>query len=349
MNRIIIAGHFIAPFYEEALLNAFKSEGWEVKGFNWTSHRLVGNFIFTRLLLWIYYKFTDKYLIGPEINRINNSLIYLVQSYSPTVLFIHRGTHIISNTIKRINNLGVLTISYNNDDPFGNAMHYTYWRHFSKSIHNYHLNFVYRPKNIDDYNRIGVFKAIVLKPYFINSSNFKIEGVKKIYDLVFIGHYEDDGRDELLIRIIKKRYKVAIFGNNSTWRKSKQIRLHDPKIIIKPAVENYNLVLNQSLIALNFLSKLNNDVYTRRCFEIPASGTLLLSEYTDALSSLLTPDLEAVYFHNVDDAIVLFEELIKDNYKIESISRAGHKKMLLSKHEVKDRVREIINVVEEGY
>lgn len=345
MSKIIIAGQYKASFYEEALLNAFKSKGWNVKKFSWSSNRLVGNSFFTRILFKLYYKVTDKYLFGPEISRINNSLIKQVIIFSPKVLFINRGTHIIPSTIKKVNSLGVITIGYNNDDSFGDSMNAAYWRHFNKSIYHHRWNFVYRPKNLVDYYKIGLHNTSVLKPYYISSRNFKIHEAKKIFDLVFIGHFEDDGRDDFLVTLIEKSYKVAVFGDRFSWSKSKHIKRLESKFSIKQAVENYNLVINQSWIALNFLSKKNNDVYTRRCFEIPASGTLLMSEYTDALSELLIPDVEAVYFYNVKNAIDLFEDLIMDKDRIKNISQVGHRKILLSKHDVQDRVQEIIDQV----
>ncbi|WGU68927.1 glycosyltransferase [Capnocytophaga canimorsus] len=45
-----------------------------------------------------------------------------------------------------------------------------------------------------------------------------------------------------------------------------------------------------------FLSKLNNDQYTRRCFEIPACGTMMLSERTPTLQEFYTENEEIVFF-----------------------------------------------------
>ena len=50
--------------------------------------------------------------------------------------------------------------------------------------------------------------------------------------------------------------------------------------------------------AERFFSRLNRDTYTRRCFEIPAAGTLMLCDYSDHAATLFAPGREADFFRD---------------------------------------------------
>ena len=57
----------------------------------------------------------------------------------------------------------------------------------------------------------------------------------------------------------------------------------------------YAKALSGAKMCLAFLSKLNRDTYTRRCFEIPACGRVLLCERTADMQGLLREGDEAVW------------------------------------------------------
>ncbi len=62
-----------------------------------------------------------------------------------------------SNDYKKINNLGVKTVSYNIDDPFGPKAHVKVpWHHhflwfwYIKCLHHFQYNLLYRQINVDE-------------------------------------------------------------------------------------------------------------------------------------------------------------------------------------------------------
>ncbi len=71
---------------------------------------------------------------------------------------------------------------------------------------------------------------------------------------------------------------------------------------IKPVTGiEYNYAICGSKITLCFLSKINSDTYTRRNFEVPAMGKLMLSEYSQDLEIIFKENEEMVFFRNRDD------------------------------------------------
>jgi len=349
--KILIVGDFHSKIHEQALYEAFLKLGYETDKFSW--HDYFRGFLFRNpetqkhLLKLIYYKAQNKFIFGPVIWKINRDLISFVEKKNFDLVFIDRGTHIFPESIEKIKKTGAVVFGYNNDDPFGEKYPFYLWRYFKKSISYYDHIFVYRQKNLNDYKKIGYRKTSLLRSYYIKEKNFPIEKLptnKYICDVIFAGHYENDGRDEYVKAIIDSGIDFKLFGGSS-WLMSKYYnffckRLGEPKNL----EEDYNLALNSAKIALVFLSKLNNDTYTRRCFEITAAKTFMLSEYTDDLNSLFKQGEEAGYFKDKEEMLSKIKYYLAHDEEREKIAEAGYRRLLKDGHEIKDRVKEIIRV-----
>jgi spore maturation protein CgeB len=165
---------------------------------------------------------------------------------------------------------------------------------------------------------------------------------------MFVGHYEDDGRDDYIKALLDSEMDFRLFG--PLWERSKYCRYMLDKLgRIDYLVGDYNLALNSTKIALTFLSKLNNDSYTRRCFEIPAAGTFMLSEYTDDLNSMFKEGVEAEYFRGKQEMIDKVRYYLKHDKERERIALAGHRRVTKDGHEVTDRARTIMKVYVDNF
>jgi hypothetical protein len=109
----------------------------------------------------------------------------------------------------------------------------------------------------------------------------------------------------------------------------------------------YNAALCGAKIALCFLSKLNRDSYTRRCFEIPASGTMLLSERTTDLETLYDAGKEADYFSTPHELVEKLELYLRNDDIRKAVAAAGHKRVMADGHDVVSRMRIMTKWVEE--
>ena len=86
-------------------------------------------------------------------------------------------------------------------------------------------------------------------------------------------------------------------------------------------------------IALCFLSKLNKDTYTRRCFEIPAIGSALFSEYSEYLANLFIDGTEAVFFRNQNELVEKVTYYLNHKDELEEIRKRGTERVSRDGHE----------------
>lgn len=336
--KIFIVGDFLAQIHEPAFFSAFLELRHNVSSFSIGDYFRDGGF---------FDKFQNKFLIGLKIVKINKDLAKKVDEIKPDLVFVYRGITIFDKTIKKIKENGTIIFGYNNDNPFSGKHPFYMWRHFLKAAPYYDHIFVYRRKNIEDYRKIGCTKISLLRAYYIKGKNFSIENLsmdKYKCDVVFIGHWEDDGRDEYIKAIIDAGINFKLYGPE--WQRSKYYNFLKKNLgyEIKSLKDDYNLALNSAKIALVFLSKLNNDTYTRRCFEITAVKTFMLSEYSDDLNGLFEKGKEADYFENKEEMIQKIRYYLRNEREREKIALAGYQNLLENNHEVLDRAEEVLRV-----
>jgi spore maturation protein CgeB len=341
--KILVAGDFRWEIYEDALVNGFRFWEADVHCFKWGQYFEGGG-----RASEIARRLQNKFLAGPIIRKINDEFLDSCRKIEPDMVFIYRGTHIYPETLGLIKKRGALVFGYHNDDPFSKNHPKYSLRHYLRSLPFYDQIFAYRQKNIFDYQKKGINGAKLLLPYYIKEKNYplsKIAKEKYISDVTFVGHFENDGRDEFFMRLLEENINFRIWGPRKVWSKSKHFEVFEERTgKIYGLVEDYNLALNSAKICLSFLSKINNDTYTRRSFEIPASKTFMLSEYSDDLNEIFREGIEAEYFRDQEEMLDKVKYYLLNDYKREKIAQEGYRRLLKKGHEIKDRAKEILDI-----
>jgi hypothetical protein len=238
---------------------------------------------------------------------------------------------------------------YTNDNPLGTYRFSKHvWGRFLSTVTFADVVFAYRRSNHDEYLRMGAKQVELLLAYYnsdcaraaIDSSN----DVRPI-DVLFVGHYEDDGRLECLERIKQKGYRVEIYGDQYSWSAAAS-EVFDFSAIQRIAGESYYEMLASAKVSIAFLSSINNDEYTRRCFEIPAVGTCMVVKRTNTMLSLFGDDGGVVYFENLLDVPTLVGDALSSS-KWKDIGDLGQKKLMGSGHSELDRGRQVLAVLKD--
>jgi len=351
MKILVVADWHGAEIYAEVFKDGFKELGHSVESFSWKEyfhHYQYANRYETdgNKLKSFYYRFQNKFITGPAIAKINRDLLARISEFQPEMIFIYRGTHILPATLKKVKHISKCQIyGYNNDDPFSLKYPKYLWRHFLAGAKEYDHLFCYRQHNIEDYSGIDCQSASLLRSYYTDERNYLVNTDNSPYlcEVIFIGHFEDDGRDQCLLMLLKSSHNVKVYGTG--WDKSslynQLVTLNGP---IEPLYEDYNLALNSAKIAVVFLSKLNRDTYTRRCFEIPAAGALMISEYTDDLNSMFEQGVDADYFYNADELQEKVDFYLNNPETLNKMRKSGYERLHRDGHSAIHRVQEILAI-----
>jgi hypothetical protein len=352
--KVLLAGDWHSELHEEAMSWGLQQLGHDVNRFEWHKYFSTND---ASLLNRLLFRAQNKYLIGPTLNKMNLDFMNLAQSLHPDVIFIYRGTHIYSTTLRKLKKLcpNAVLVGYNNDDPFSPMQPRWYWRHYKSGIPEYDMTLAYRIHNMHELQECGAKNVRLLRSWFLPERNHPTELTEEQYecfgcDVAFVGHYEDDGRLQYLEEVVRRGWKLRIFGHGYGWdsvlSKSRILRKHSPVRTVWG--DEYNLAICGAKVALCFLSKLNRDTYTRRCFEIPASGVVMMSEYSRDLTDLYKPDVEAVFFEGIDEFGDKLDLLMQNEQLRASIAAAGHRRVWADRHDIVSRMSDLMDWVVEA-
>ncbi len=346
--KILVVGDGHSALHEVAVANAFVTLGHHVHVFYWQPY-----FQSKNRLVRLWQRAQNKFIYGPTIARLNADLIKAVVEFNPAFVFIYRGTHVYPHTLDEIKKKhpSCIICGYNNDDPFAEGHPPWLWRNFLRCISKYDLVFAYRHHNLDDFLRVGAKRVELLRSWYIPELNHPIglsgeDEASYGCDVVFIGHYENDGRLEFLEEIVRNGFKLRLYGPGYEWdsllNKSVTLRHLAPVHLVWN--DEYNKALAGGAIALCFLSKLNRDTYTRRCFEIPATGTLLLSEYSGDLATLYRAGEEADFFKTKEEMIQKIKLYSSNKTLRSSVALNGRQRVVVDGHDIVSRMKYVLEV-----
>jgi spore maturation protein CgeB len=218
-----------------------------------------------------------------------------------------------------------------------------------KCVSIYDLIFAYRKHNIAEYISYGAKRVDLLMPWFSPENDkpqIQSEGIAKKYDVAFVGHYENDERVEYIKRVAESSLTFGLFGPD--WDRAPQydwLKKYQPVLPVRGNL--YRETLISSKIALCFLSSLNRDTYTRRCFEIPAMGVFMLCQYSDDLAKLFEDGVDAVFFHNPQEMMEKIAYYTSHDELRETIASNGRARVVRDKHDIVSRMDYVLNHIKE--
>lgn len=135
--------------------------------------------------------------------------------------------------------------------------------------------------------------------------------------------------------------KIRIYGTH--WQALQQQIPGLAQQKIHPVLgDEYAALLSGAKIALVFLSKRNCDVYTRRCFEIPACGSLMMAPRTAELEKYFEDGKEAIYWDSTADLVNKVQYYLRHDQERMTIAEAGRIRLLKDGHDEYARARQVI-------
>lgn len=336
--RVMIVGDWRWAHYEQALASGLGQHGCVVEGFQeYSSPESIRE------------RVEQKLRSGKGIRDVRERLVRDCARFKPDLLFLYSCDLVDAKTVTRIRSTipPLVVFAYHNDNPFRNLRRRLIWRHFMSTLRVADMVFVYRPENVVQALNRGACRVELLLPSYVSELHQPYENPSSGPDVVFVGHYESDGRAEVIEAMVSGGLDVELYG--AGWEKAPRscvwVRGQAPEPLMGEA---YARKLSDARIALVFLSRHNRDVWTRRCFEIPACGTLMLAPRTVELENLFEDGREALYFDDRDSAVHLAKRYVVDAAAREEIAARGMQRVRARDSEI-SRARQVIEFFEAIY
>ena len=338
-HKLLYVGYWNIEIYEKALASGFAANGWSVIPFKYTDHLPINRMGYLQ----------RRIKIGPAVRKMNDALFSLFQKEKPKAVLFRLSDLVFPSVLAGMKKTLPETqlVLFHNDNPFVGLRNRIKWRYFLKSIPIADLLFVFRPSNVMQAQRYGAKSVSILLPYYCTAIHMPLppNEPSDCSDLIFIGHYADDGRIDLLDYLARNGVNVKVFGPGwlACAKKYPWLMANDVREV---RGKDYARLLSSAKIALVLLSRANRDVYTIRCFEIPACGTFMIAPRTRELEGLFRDGVEAVYFDSVEDLLSRVRYYLEHNDEREKIASTGRRRCIEGGNSEIDRARQVIELIE---
>ena len=230
-------------------------------------------------------KIAYRLVIGSGVDRLNRDLIEIAERERPDLLWADKLLRMRPKTLDRLRAMGVVTVSYMIDNPFGPRRD-PGWRLYMKDIPHYDLHVVQRDKNILDYKARGARDVIKIQTAYEPTLHFAPPAgwsdADRNREVSFIGTPYDD-RARTLHRLSSEfGFPVTISGSPMHWGRALEPEAF--KALYREGElhqQQYREAVWRSRINLSFLTHSNQDEFVHKSFEIAGCGGFLLAERSE--------------------------------------------------------------------
>jgi hypothetical protein len=233
-------------------------------------------------------------------------------------------------TLGHLRSLGIATVSYMIDNPFGTRQD-PGWRLYMKGIPHYDLHVVQRDKNVADYRSRGARDVIKIQTAFEPTIHYPpSEGWSdrdRERGVSFIGTPYDN-RAHFLTRLWKEfGFPVSVSGG-LVWKSA--LGSEATTGIYRGAGElfcdEYREGIWRSKINLSFITHSNQDEFVHKSFEIAGCGGFLLAERSAGHLQRFEEGKEAVFFSTFEECVEKIRRYLPDEAARCRIAAAGRQR-----------------------
>lgn len=277
----------------------FSDEGWKVATCDWNYILEAGSFLERKLLLLGQF--------GPLMNSIEQQLIDAATALQPgDIVFFDKPVFFSSDTINKLSDRGLLTVSYMPDDPFGPRRD-GLWRQFNRSLPLFDLHIVPRSVSVGEFKSAGA-KRVLLQPFSFDSKLHHPRPIGQTgpdLGYSYIGSPHED-RPVFLVALKERleRNGAKLTVNGPRWshlrHRNAGRRLNAGPPLWGP---DYRDAIWNSRAALSFITRLNRDDLSHKAIEIAACGIAPIVEPSPHHNLLFKDGVSAVFYNSLEDCV----------------------------------------------
>jgi len=265
---------------------------------------------------------------GPSVTRLNHDLLQIAEREKPDLLWTDKLLSMRPATLARMRAMGIATVSYMIDNPFGPRQD-PGWRLYMKDIPHYDLHVVQRDKNILDYRQRGARDVIKIQTAYEPTLQYSPPAgwsdKDRDREVSFIGTPYDT-RAQFLTRLWKEFNLPVVVSGGLVWKPA--LGPEATTAIYRGHGElfrdEYREGIWKSKINLSFLTHSNQDEFVHKSFEIAGCGGFLLAERSEGHLQRFVEDEEAVFFSTIEECVAKIHRYLPDEVARTRIATAGH-------------------------
>ena len=333
MHKVLIVGNVLKlGRTEEVYGRGFSELGCEVKHFTWKeAEPSLFSRSFSQRVAW---RLAWQLLA----RSANQALIEMANQFQPDLTFVVSPNLVRPSSIQALQQHGLVFVFFTDNPLDQHHTHSNSW--VRRGLPLWDAVLIWSQELAKYLTEKGV-KKVVFHPFCSDVQyHFPQRQTDPIYDVAFIGNWDASRKREQYLKAIS-HYRLGIWGSDYwvTHCRETSIRGLCKGMCTYAQIPE---VLCSAKIGLNILRPQNEMGHNIRTFEIPATGTLMLSERSQELLNLFEEDREAVYFSTLGELNQKVEHLLQNEYLTKSLANAGYKKAL--QHTITDRVAEIKSI-----
>lgn len=336
MKKVLIVGYTLeVGRTEEVYRRGFSALGCEVLHFTWKE---AAPSLFSRSL-W------DRvsWRLAWQLLAIsaNQKLVEITNQFQPDLTLAISPLLLHPESILALKQHGLAFVFFTDNPIDSHHTHTNSW--VQQGFPLWDAAFIWSQELVERLRANGVKKAF-FHPFCSDLEyHFPKRQANSVYDVAFIGNWDASRKREQYLKAIA-HYRLGLWGSNYWNTHCKELAL---KGLFQGMCSYQEIpeILGSAKMGLNILRPQNEEGHNIRTYEIPATGTLMLSERSRELLNLFAADKEAVYFSNPYELKQKVDYLLQNPILIETIAEAGYEKAL--KNKIIDRVTEIATLYQE--
>jgi spore maturation protein CgeB len=340
-------------------LRALERLGHEVRGVNTVSP--------WRQATWLQRQVQRRLSRGSIVDGINESVLKAAQDLRPDIVWADKQEFLRPETLTAIRKLGARCLHFTPDPYF-----YLEWKQtrlMNEAMSCFDALVYCKIYEESDYTNLG--KPVYYMPLgYCNETHRPMPPCDNQWNcsVGFLGGWEPR-RETLLTAVASAGVDLKIRGGywdflrDGKWTLRRHIILNqlagdDPYHFHRNAMiaerllggevygDDYARALSGAGIGLGFLRKVCPDQHTTRTFEIPACGSMLLSDRTQECQEFFAEGVEAEYFDSVDELVDKVKFYTTHEDARSRIAAAGRQRCLDGRYSYLERMRDAMTWVE---